>query len=71
MQSIQQCRTAYRRAMRIASIRQAVRDAGNAIFVDETESLAANRDHIENRYVITRIAAPTGELVLCNGVRVD
>jgi len=66
MHTIQQIRLAFARAMSLPSIRAALEAHGNAIFVDDHWP---TKDHIENRFVLTRVDTPGGPEVLCNGVR--
>lgn len=68
MQTIQECRLAFANAMRLQSVREALERFGNAIYIDSTDD-RANMPTLENRFVITRLPGPAGDLVLCNGVR--
>lgn len=68
MQTVQECRAAYAQAMALPSIREALARFGNAIYVDSADD-RPTMPTLENRFVITRLMEPTGEAVLCNGVR--
>ena len=67
------CRWAYMKAMRIKSVRQALNDAGRAIFMDDN---AQGRPSPFHRFVLSRVELRLAgqamrSIVYCNGFAVS